>query len=266
MSNYHQLAVQDLDAAGITVDSLIEQYPQELLRFKLACDMGMTDSELQPDEEGSHLLNNAARAWIELAMTWPPQEAIAGITVPVLARAIFFQINEGVDVLAQLPPSHHSEDVRLVAVSKNGWAIRHINASVQSDAVRLAAVHNKGYAIRHIPVESRSEALLLAAVRQDAYALCQIPIHQQSEAVRLATVQKNGHCIRYIPVCEQSENVRLVAVQQYGRALQHIPFDQQDKAIRLAALRSDPYSSHYMPYEIAKKLLAELKADAGAAS
>jgi hypothetical protein len=67
MTAYRQLAIQHLKDAGITVASLIKNYPQELLRFKLACDMGLTDIELPANGPRSHLLNPAAKAWIK----WP---------------------------------------------------------------------------------------------------------------------------------------------------------------------------------------------------
>jgi hypothetical protein len=287
MITYHQIAIQDLKDAGISVASLIKQYPQELMRFKLACDMGMTDIELKADEPGSHPLNRAAEAWIELATTWPPQEAIAGIAVPALDKAIVFQVSEGIDVLAQLPLSHHTEAVRLSAVQKDGWALQYIPADQQSEVVRLAAVHKNGRAIEFIPaanlseevclaavqrnslalkcipIDQQSEAIRLAAIHSYGWALQYIPADQQSEAVRIAAVQKNSWALKFIPAVQQSEAVRLAAVRWYGRALEYIPIDQQSKAVRVAALKRDKSSEMHMPPEIAKQLLAELDADAG---
>jgi hypothetical protein len=237
MTTYLQNALQDLKDAGISVASLIESYPQELMRFKLACDMGMTDIELKADEAGSHTLNRAAQAWIELATEWPPQEAIAGIYVQALDKAIIFQINQEVDVLAQLPLSHHTEVIRLKAVQENGWAIKYIPSEQQSEGVRLAAVQKNGSAIYYIPADQQSEEVRLAAVQQNGFALEFIPADQQSEEVRLAAVHKYGRALEYIPVDQQSEAVRLAAVQQIGSAIQFIPVDKQSKEVRLGALK-----------------------------
>jgi hypothetical protein len=263
MTTYRQLALQDLKDAGVSVASLIESYPQELMRFKLACDMGMTDIELADAETGCHPLNPAAEAWIELATAWPPKEAIAGITLPALDKAILFKISEGINVLAQLPLSLHTEVIRLKAIQKNGWAIKYITSDLQSETVRLAAVQQNGLTIAHIPADQQSESVRLAAVQHYGLAIQFIPAGQQSEAVCISAVQKYGRALQYIPAAKQSETLRLTAVQQNCLALEFIPADQQSKNVRLAALMSDKKSRIHMPPEIAKQLLAELDSNAG---
>jgi hypothetical protein len=263
MTTYRQLALQDLKDAGVSVASLIESYPQELMRFKLACDMGMTEIELADAGTGCHLLNPAAETWIELATTWPPQEAIAGISVPALDKAILFKISEGINVLDQLLLSRQTEVIRLKAVQKNGWAIQYIPTNQQSEKVRLAAVQKNGWALEYIPTDQQSEKVRLAAVQQNGTAIQFIPTDQQSEEVRLAAVHKYGRALEYIPAEQQSDAVRLAAVQQKGLALKFIPADQQSKNVRLAALMSNKKSRIHMPPEIAKQLLAELDAGGG---
>jgi hypothetical protein len=258
MTTYRQLATKDLKGAGISVASLVEQYPQELMRFKLACDMGMTDIELKDDEAGSHPLNRAAEAWIELATAWPAQEAIASIAVPALDKAIVFKISEGINVLAQLPLSLHTEVIRLAAVQEYGLSIKYIHSDQQSETVRLASVQQRGWAIKYIPAAEQSETVRLAAVLEEGMGLQFIPANQQSEVVRLAAVQQNGMALQFIPADQQSEAVRLAAVKKDGAAFRYISSEMQSRAVRLAALMADKSSSSFMPPQVAKKLLAEL--------
>jgi hypothetical protein len=286
MHTYTELAIEDLKGAGVTFESLIENYPKELMRFKLSCDMGMTEIRLPDDCVGEHLLATVAEAWIALATTWPPQEAIAGITVPLLETAILryvkndthscrnlravplshlsevvcmaaVQLNSA--SLEFIPLDHQSEAVRLDAVQRDGRVLKYIPSDNQSDAVRLAAVKEDGMTIKYIPSDQQSETVRLAAVQRYGSALQYIPVANQSEAVRLAAVKRHGASLEFIPVEEQSEAVRLAAVKQNGYALENIPIEQQSEAVRLAALKSSSDSIEFMPEDVGAKLIAELK-------
>lgn len=202
MATYQQIAIQDFKDMGITVDSLIEQYPQNLMRLKLACDMGISDISLPEDKEGHHLLYSAASTWIDLATVWPPQDSIAGIPVPTPEKAIIFQIAKeakGVNVLSEIPVRHQTEAIRLAEVKVYGMALEFIPVDQQTEEVRLLSVQGYGAAIRFIPAHQQSEAVRLAAVRKNGCAIQYIPIDQQSKAVRLSALKQSKFSQEYMP-------------------------------------------------------------------
>lgn len=199
MNDYRQLAIKDLEAHGLTAKGLIERYPQELKRFKLACDMGETGILLAPIEPTRDPLEAAAYAWLDLAATWPPKACIEGIDLPILFTAFATKVNANGMALKDIPQSLQSEEIKIAAARQDGWALTYIPADQQSEALRLVAVNQDGRSLRYIPAESQSEAVRLAAVSKDAWALEFIPEDLQSEAVRRAALIKDRSAARFMP-------------------------------------------------------------------
>lgn len=218
MKTYALQSRKALKELGITPAWLIKNYPIELKRFRLACDMGETGIELKQSTNNS--LTPAGHAWLKLAEQWPIRVEIAGIPVPTLEAALITRVKKSPLHLREIPIEHQSEVVRLAAVSMSGRAIQFIPIDQQSEAVRLAAVKVTCYALEFIPPDQRSEALMLEAVKADGYALQFIPIDKQSEAVRIAAVKSHAEALQFIPHEQQSEAVRLCAYQQSDTALE----------------------------------------------
>ncbi len=258
MSDYSQLALKDLAAHGLTPDSLILRYPQELKRFRLACNMGETGIQLDESSLGEHPLLPAAYAWLKLASTWPPQASIAGIDLPVLESAFTAELSEEGLSIQEIPQELQNESLRLIAVKQYGGALAYIPIDKQTKVIQLVAVSQNGAAIQYIPLEQQSEDMRLIAVSLYAEALSLIPLEHRSESVMCAAVSKDGYALRHIPLEQQTEAIRLAAVKRHGDVLSMIPKDLQSIAVQRAALKNSRSAIRYMQEKIATRLLQEL--------
>lgn len=280
--NYFVIALTELTEKGVTPEALIDQFPVELKRFRLACDMGETGIALSLARAEEHPLMPAAQAWIIKATTWPISESIAGIEVPSLDNSLMYMVKEHSFNLVSIPLSMQSEALRIEAAANDGRVLHHIDPKFQSDAVRLAAlsdlgivlslipeneqselmrltaVNNYGMSLKHISPENQSESVRLAAVQNIGLALEYIPPAYQTEEIRLAAVKQDGMALAFIPVSDQSEQVRKIAVENCVAALQYIPMDEQSRELQLAAIKANRDAIHYMRTSEANDLLASL--------
>lgn len=280
--NYFEIALTELTEKGVTAEALIDQFPVELRRFRLACDMGEAGISLSPAREKEHPLMPAAQAWIKEAATWPIRESIAGIEVPLLENALMHMTKEHSFNLVFIPLSMQSEALRIEAAARDGRILHRIDPKFQSDAVRLAAlsnlgiilalipdneqselmrltaVNNYGMSLKHISPENQSKSVRLAAVKNIGLALEYIPPAYQTEEIRLAAVKQDGMALAFIPVSDQSEQVRKIAVKNCVAALQYIPMDEQSRELKLVAIKANRDAIHYMRTSEANDLLASL--------
>ena len=88
------------------------------------------------------------------------------------------------NLLEYLDPKKKTEEIQLLSVTLNGFAIQYIKNP--SEEIQLLSVRHNGFAIRHI--ENPTEAVQLAAVKQEASAIKYI--ENPSEAVQLASGRK----------------------------------------------------------------------------
>ncbi len=258
MSDYRQLALSDLKAHGLTTDGLIQRYPQEIKRFRLACDMGETGIQLAQSSPGKHPLSPAANAWLELASTWPPQACIAAIDVPTLDSAFESQVREDGLSIQDIPECLQNEALRLVAVKQYGYVLEFIPVSQQTEAIQLAAISEKGAAIRYVPIDQQTEEMRLIAVSIYGDALTFIPQKHRSEAVMCAAVTNDGYALRHIPIEQQTKKIQIAAVSRHGLVLSMIAKNKQSIDVQRAALKQNKEAANHMPKSVAARLLREL--------
>ena len=91
-----------------------------------------------------------------------------------------------------------SVEAAIVAVERNGYALRYVPDELKSEAVCAKAVENDGEALRYVPDELKSEAVCAKAVENDGEALQYVPDELKSEAVCAKAVENDGEALRYV--------------------------------------------------------------------
>ena len=128
---------------GYTISHLIEQYPNELKRLKLACDMGDTGIELRPSRAGEHFLGPAAHYVLREACSfWRPKDCIAGIPLPDISSGNVRFCATTPHALESLPAYQHTQECIMAALSIDGNALQVVDQEILTQEMILLAVRN----------------------------------------------------------------------------------------------------------------------------
>lgn len=220
---FSSIARAELRRQGFTVSALITQYPNELKRLKLACDMGDTDFVLRAAREGEHFLAPAAYYVLHQATRLNPDAGCAGIPFPDTQGSIKRFCETAYSALDRLPPRFRTPEHVRAALKINGNALQYVDA------------------------ENQTREMVLQAVRQNGRALAHADIMIDLE-IALAAVFETGMALSYTPAVCRTREVCLLAVQSYGLAIAHVPQALlQDEAICRAAVLNNGDAFRYVP-------------------
>jgi hypothetical protein len=147
-------------------------------------------------------------------------------------------------------------ELSLVAVQKDGLALKYVSAEKQTPELCLAALKNNGLALYY--VHNKTPEICLAAVKSGGNSiifmddkditpeLCLEAVKSTGSSLQyikeptydmcLAAVKQWGLSIKYVPAEHRTTEVLLAAVTQHGDALRYIPAEQQTDEICLAAV------------------------------
>ena len=136
--------------------------------------------------------------------------------------------------IRMVAPEHINEKLKIVAVTSNSGALRHIKNP--SKKLLYYAVKHDAWAITKI--NNPSEDLIIMAVKEQPHVIESLIDSgiELSEAVILEAVKRNGFLIKNFRL-GASHAVKLAAVKQAGTAIGYITNPEED--IQLAAINQD---------------------------
>ena len=115
-----------------------------------------------------------------------------------------------------------SVEAAIVAVERDGEALKYVPDELKSEAVCAKAVESDGEALQYVPEALMTEAVCAKAVESDGEALQYVPEALMTEAVVSKAVERNGYALRYVPEALMTEAVVSKAVESDGEALQYV--------------------------------------------
>lgn len=227
---------------GFTINHLIEQYPNELKRLKLACDMGDTGIELRPPREGEHFLGPAAHYILrEACLLWRTTDCIAGIPLPDISSGNVRFCATATYALESLPSDQHTPECIMAALRINGSSLQCVKEEDQTREMILVAVRNNGRALEHVrkPIDFE---IALAAVYQSGMALSYIPASLRTREMCLLAVSKYGMAIAHVPhELLNDQTLCLLAVTNNGDAFTHVSRSMRTEELFIMAAKSSPW-------------------------
>lgn len=232
------LAAAQLKKEGFTANFLISNYPQELKRFALSCDLGLTGVELKPPLAHEPTLAPAANYVISQALKIEKGDAFVGIPLPVLLECyerIAIDHKHGIN---RIPQAFVTTELCLKVLPYNGYAIRLIPHEQQTKEMALSAVRDEGRAMEFVSDRLIDFELCMAAVSKTGLALRRVPNHLRTKEVCLSAVSTTGFVLFDVPADVIDADICLAAITATGMAYRHVPPEFRSEALLCQAVKT----------------------------
>jgi hypothetical protein len=235
---FSEHAKAQLTREGFTVDYLISNYPHELKRFALSCDLGLTGIGLDPPGAHESSLVPAANYVISQATKIDKSIECIGIALPVLFECYERMAIEYKYGINSVPRALINTSLCLKVLPQNGYTMRLIPEAEQSKEMALIAVREDGRSIEWVSKRLIDLALCIAAVSTTGLALRCIPEHLKTREVCLAAVSVSGSVLANVPLEHRDYDLCWAAVMATGMAYQHVPTKLKSEALLCQAVKT----------------------------
>lgn len=162
-------------------------------------------------------------------------------------------LNNGLS-LEFVPDENHTFDMCKIACQNNGLALQFVKQNlfndVQLNDLYLIAVCKNGLALKYVDIRLLTNEICLSAIKQNGEAIKILTDEQQhSPEVLQQLVKDNKTFIGFYDKKYLTEEICYEAVLRQGRNLYYVPVDKRTYKVCLAAVKSDGMVLELVPEE-----------------